>query len=806
MLKNYLIIAYRNMLKYKLYSTINIIGLAISLTCCGLIFLFVQDEFRFDRFHTNSEQIYRVIRETRMKDGVREFAQGGTSGAVVPALLNDFPEIKQAVRVWDYIGVRINHDGKRFIQRLCVADKNILDVFTFPLVKGDPKTVLQEPLSIVITETVAKNRFGDEDPIGKVFTIESPNFKGDYRITGILKDIDNSVIRFDMLTTTITSPISQNYWNSWLPYNRIRKLKSYVLLPKGYDPEELESKLPEFMSRYMDKEICESSTYHLQPLTRIYLYSELDYGMKIVGSMALGSAVHVYMLSAIAGFILLVACINFVNLATARSVNRVKEVGLRKVVGAKRMQLIFQFLGESFLHSLLATSMAILLLALVLPEFNTLVGKKLLFQMDSFSSVFMKGLVISVVVGLLAGSYPAIFLSNLQPIKMLKGLTKTGVSGILFRKGLIVFQFVISGFMIIGALSVQKQLNYIQKKDLGFDKEHIVVLDVFAKNALLKEKYESVKYEFLKHPNVLKSTATHEFMGWFNPYPPSVVRTEDVSNAEWRMHKVAVDEDFLDMFDIELVAGRNFSGEIASDATHSFILNETAVKLLGWKEPIGKQFEWVEGNRKGSVIGVVKDFHVESLHKKIGPLFIYKDSEAFYWLSLKISGHNLSNTLEFLEATWKRFIPNEPFRFQFPDATLARMYRSETRMNNIVNILAGLATFIACLGLFGLSSFSVVHRIKEIGVRKVLGASTINIVSLVSKEFLLLVMIASLIVWPLAYYAVEKWLQNFAYRIYLGLEIFVLAGIFVVVTALATVSYNAIRASTVNPIDVLRHE
>ena len=800
MFKNYLTVAIRNLLRHRAYSLINILGLAVGMACCVLILLYVQDELSYDRHHENGDRIYRVLREQHVGSGSSP-PSTGISGAMAPALLNDFPEVEQAIRVMNS-GAFVRYEDKIFEQTICISEAPILDMFTFPLVEGDPKTALRDPSSILITQEMAGRFFGSENPIGKVITSDDRYVGGSYKITGILKDIpENSTFRFDFLTATVPQRYIGGVWDQWRGGSGWRPFMAYVLLREGYAHRDLEAKLPGFMERYMGEEVRANNTYHLQQYTRIYLYSRADYGIPFYGDIE-----NVYIFSTVAFFILLIACINFMNLATARSANRAQEVGMRKVVGAYRTQLIGQFLGESVLLSFIALLLALCLVELVLPEFNSLVYKNLSLTAGGHTGLLLGLPGIAVFVGFLAGSYPALFLSAFHPVEVLKGKMRIGTTSAWLRKGLVVFQFSISALLIIGTIVVYRQLAYMSNKKLGFNKEHTVLMPIFYRDRSLCARNDMVKNEFLQHPNVLKAAASHSNGPLYGQL--EAVRPEGALENEWQMQIVGVDEDFLDTYEIELLAGRNLSRDIASDSTEAFLLNETAVKQLGWTHPIGKQFEWQEGDnlRRGRVVGVVKDFHNRSLRDKIPPVVICKWQPVFNTLSLRIRGEDIPATMDFLRAKWKELVPAYPFEAFFMDQILERMYLPETRFGEITQIFSLLAVFVACLGLLGLASFTAQQRTREIGIRKALGASVPSVILLLSEEFLKLVLVANLIAWPLAYYGLDNWLQNFEYRVSLGTMAFVLSGVLTLAVALATVSYQAIRAATANPVDALKYE
>jgi len=815
MFKNYLLVAVRNLLRHKVYSSINVSGLAIGMASCILIALYIEEEFSYDRYHENADRIYKVLRETRGTGGNRSFSSG-TSGALAPSLRSDFSEVQAAVRIWNtWGGVWVNYEDRMFRQAFCLADANVLDVFTFPLVKGDPKVALDDPFSVLLTEEMAQKFFGDEDPVGKVITVENRHLGGDYTITGILRDMPRNSspfwktgLQFDFLTSTavVSRQIVRQPWEGWNRGSSWFPIKTYVVLPEGHSPEALEKKLPDFMERHLGAEIRQRSTYRLQPLTRIHLYSGVDYGRP-----GMGGITFVYLLGAIAFFILVIASVNFMNLATARYTTRAKEVGMRKVAGAHWRQLVQQFLGESVLLSLLALLLAIGLVEFVLPAFNAVFDKDLSLIDNLRASVVLTLIGFALFVGLLAGSYPAFFLSSLKPAAALKGALRPGSKGLWSRKGLVVFQFALSILIIIGATVVHLQVDYIHHKDLGFRKDHILLLPVFyqardsgtASGESLARDYNLVKQAFSQHPNVLKASASATY-GTAGGWQTGTILPEGHDGSGLRMPVLGVDEDFLDTYEIELLSGRQFSKDITSDLSEAFILNETAVKRFGWTDPIGKRLEW--GNRLGTVIGVVRDFHHQSLRQEIGPLVLCMSPSRFGYISLKIRSENISATMEFLKERWKRFVPNRPLDARFIVDNVDGRYGAEVRFSQISGVFSLLAIFISCLGLFGLVSFNVEQRTREIGVRKTLGASVSRILFMLTRESLKWVLAANLIAWPVAYYAMDRWLQGFAYRVDLDLWIFLLGGTLALVIALATVSYQAFRAAVANPVDALRYE
>ena len=822
MLKNYLTVAIRNIARHKVYSFINIAGLAIGMACCALIMLYVQHELSYDDFHAKGDRIYRVLRETRGEDGSVKF-HSGISGPFAPALMNDFPEVEDAIRLAGPAEMWTRYEGKNLVherRQWLFVESGFFTMFDFPFVKGDPKTALRNPNSMVISERAAKRYFGSENPMGKMITLGNGGELSNYElvVSGVVKVPENTILNFDMVATATLANDNEWYkarWETWDKAYHSRPFRAYVLLRYGVDAKALEAKLPGFMERYMGSETRANNTYHLQLLKRIYLHTHADYEGDLIRGPELfsyGDIQNVYLFSGIAFLILLIACVNFMNLATARSANRAKEIGLRKVSGAYRFQLIRQFLGEAILLSFLAFVLALGLIELTLPTFSAFVSKDLTLQRHIVHFIVVPGFV--VFIGLLAGGYPAFFLSAFEPVSVLKGSIKTGLRGTLVRRGLVVFQFAMSILLFIGTVMVYRQLSFMQDKQLGFDKESVVNLPIFEESGWSHDevniRYETVKQAFLAHPEIYRATAYRWNMGSGRGGVVRQLRTE--SGVVHQVQEQEVDRDFLDAFAIELIAGRNFKSsdaELQHQNTNysSVILNETAVKLLGWQEPVGKQL-FMDAIRPSvrTVIGVMKDYHSQSLHKEIEPIALLYRQNHCYTLGLKLKGENLSETIAFMEKTWKQFVPNNSFQFSFLDESLNQLYSEEVRIGQLVGTFALLAIVVACLGLFGLAAFTAEQRTKEIGVRKVLGASVRSIILLLSKEFAWLVLIANVIAWPVAYFVVGDWLQNFAYRVDVAWWVFALAGVTALLIALGTVGYQALRAALSNPIEALRYE
>ena len=808
MIRNYLIVAIRNLNRQKVYSAINVAGLAIGMACCILIVLFVLDEFSYDRHHRYADRIYRVLRSTEMP-GSPASCSPGISGPVGPALKHDFPEVEETARalvrpMW------ISYESKGFSEWACLGDASLLKIFTVPLVEGDAEAGLDTPHSAFITQRLARKLFGDDDAVGKTVRLKHKWVDADYTITGIMQDLPrnaSSLLRFEFLTSTRPrTGLMHTIWERWRPQSSFRPLYTYALLKEGCSAEGLERKLPDFMARYMEETVCAHNAYHLQPITRLHLYSRADYGYTDTGG---GDILYVYVFSSIALFVLLLACINFSNLALARSTFRAREIGMRKVVGARRMHLVLQFLGESMFLSMLSMLVALGLVEVSLPTVNGFFVRELSLDVIAHKSLLLALIGISLFTGLLAGSYPAFYLSAFQPVNVLKGTLTTRVKGNWIRKALVVFQFAVSIALIAGTGVVYRQGAYIRNRDLGFNKAHVVVLPLFMIHRPLEGNVEAIKQELMQHPNILKVSASGLPPGWGNWSDRGIFLSKGDSENERQMFTLAVDEDFLETYDVALAAGRNFSKDIASDR-YAYILNETAAKQLGGERPLDRTLDWPVMDRKdGPVIGVVRDFHNWSLREPIHPLVLYVHSRAthrFNYLSVRIGAEHIPDTMAFLEAKWRQYIPNRLFEFQFLDESLDALYRETLQQSKLYALAALLTVLVACLGLFGLASLAIQQRTREVMIRKTLGASIPGILLLLSREFLKLVLAANLLAWPVAYVVMRAWLQSFAYRTGIGAAPFLLGGGLALVIALATVNIQALRAATANPADALRHE
>ena len=801
MYRNYIKIAIRNLLKQKSFTFINVIGLAVGMTCFVLIFLYVRFELSYDDSHEKADQIYRVAIERIYPDKVRLW--GRTAFPIAQAFQEEYEEILQGTRLLANNNTIVITYGEKNIEenRVMFADPNFFEVFTIPLIQGDPKTALSQQNSAVVTQETARKFFGQENARGKMITIGNAA----YMITGVTENMpENSHFHYDFLLSLITLPIynGQEWINNWGAF-------TYILLQEGCDVQALETKFSNMVRKYMAPEIEDEVKtsfddflasgngyrYFLQPLRDIHLKSRLDQEIE-----ANGNSTYVYLFSAISVFVLLIACINFMNLSTARSTNREKEVGVRKTLGSARKQLITQFLLESTLLSSLALVISLLFVWLSLPVFNNISGQQL--EINYFGdTLILPGLIgLTLLVGLLAGSYPAFFLSSFQPVTVLKRGRSRGSGNSLFRNGLVIFQFTISIILVIGTLVVSRQILYMLSKELGFNKEQVVVIkDAY----LLNQQVRAFKQELMTSANVISVSSSFNFPG--AAFDGNVHKPEGTSDDRAVSLSVMVaDYDFVKTMDMEIIAGRSFSEEYATDP-NAYILNETAVKLLGLTDPVGSRI--TDNDRMYTVVGVLKNFHFKSLHHEISPVvYVGNPGDRAGFVSVRIQPENISGTLSFLEQKWDEFTGGQPYNYSFLDDDLAAQYDAEQKTRQLSGIFSLLAVLIGCLGLFGLAAFTAEQRTKEIGIRKVLGASVPKIVILLVKDFIKLVGIAIIIGSPVAYFLMSRWLENFAYNTVIRVDSFLLAGALALGIALLTVSYQAIRAAIAEPVDSLRNE
>lgn len=808
MLRNYLKIAYRNLVKNKIFSAINIFGLAIGIASCLLITLYVVDELSFDKFHEKGDRIYRLNNDILY--GGQDMRMAQTPDILAPTLKKDYPQVENYVRFFNEGSFLIKKTGEaNFIreEKILYADSTVFDVFTFPLVAGNPKTVLNEPSVIVISEAAAKRHFGTENPIGKTLNLDN---RKNFKITGVMKDFPvNSQIQADFF---ISMKSLQYDWGNFLSNNHW----SFILIKDDADPKSFDAKFENVITNYVDpqiKKVLGSSIAELKksgstfkfwmiPLTDIHLKSTQTQEISPNGNIE-----YVYIFSIVAIFVLLIACINFMNLSTARASQRAKEVGVRKVMGSERKQLMFQFFAECILISVISLIIALFFVWLLLPFFNEISNKALSISSLLTLKIISIIAIMPILVGLLAGSYPAVFLSSFQPIQVLKG--RFSLKGGRLRNGLVVFQFASSIILIIGTIIIYRQINYIKNKNLGYNKEHILIInDAYA----LEKQAVSFKNEVLKINGIKSGT-----LSGFLPTPSNrsngskwpeghLDLKQGVMTQNWE-----IDYDYLKTFDMKLAQGRNFSKEFGTDSM-GVIINETAAKNFGFGEnAINKGILTLKGNYGNEtltyrVIGVVKDFHFESMKSKIDAICMFLKTSSGN-VSFKLEKNaDLAGTIKQIEKKWSQMAPGQPFTYEFMDDSFDAVYKTEQRIGKISLAFALLTILVACLGLFGLVTFVAEQRIKEIGIRKVLGASVGSILQLLSKDFLKLIIISLALATPVAYYFMQKWLQDFEYRIDIEWWVFVATGFIAILIALLTVSYQAIKAAIANPVKSLKTE
>ncbi len=811
MLQNYIKIAWRNLVRNRAFSAINIVGLALGLATCMVISLFVLDELSYDRFNEKAGQIVRVVFKGSIQGG--RMNEAHVMPPVAQTLKADYPEVLESTRLRRGGAPLITVGDKTFKDdAIAYVDSNFFQVFTLPLLQGEAKTALIRPNTAVITQGMARKYFGNDNPVGKVLTIKDWNTT--YQITGVMNKVPvSSHFHFDLFVSMASFPDAKS--TSWMT----SEFHTYLVLPKGYDHHQLEAKLPDVVNKYMAPQLQKAFGMSmaqfrkkgndvglfLEPLTAIHLHSDMTHNLEAGSDIR-----YIYIFGASALFMLLIACINFINLSTAGASKRAKEVGIRKVMGSAKSALANQFLIESLLLTAIALILAVGLVYLTLPLFNNLSGKELTLNFTATIWTLPSLLLLGLLVGVLAGSYPAFFLSSFQPITVLKGGTAfrkftSGKNSIGLRSGLVIFQFFISISLMVGATVVYRQLSYIQNKKLGYDKDQVLVLP---ETWLLGQKEDVFRNQIMQDNRVVNVS-----MSGYLPAGPSnnnnfMVYPETNSTQLVKTIRYDVDYNYISVLGMQLAAGRNFSKAYGTDSS-GVILNETAARTFGWGEKaVGHTI--TNTNNEGSkgtyrVIGIVKDFHFRSLHERISPLIMMLGHNTGTVI-VKVKTKDISGLLASLKTQWNQLAADAPFTYSFMDDRFNDTYKSEQKIGLILGIFAGLTIFVACLGLFGLATFTAEQRTKEIGVRKVLGASVGSIVALLSKDFLKLVAIAIVLAVPVAWYTMNRWLQDFAYKIDITWWIFALAGLLSVSIALLTVSFQSIKAALMNPVKSLRSE
>ena len=779
MIHNYLKIALRNMRRHKGYSFINITGLVIGMTCFILISQWIIHEWSYDKFHKNAGALHLVASHGNI--GGTEYRFPVCPPLVGPTLKEEFPQVADSVRILDDINLIFSYEAKKIREDVTLADPTILQMFHFPLVSGDPATALSQPNSLLMTEEMAEKYFGEEDPIDKTLRLENRYL---FTVTGVMKNIpNNSSIQFDFLI-----PISfadtyygNGYLNRWIDY----AFWTFIQLAENVSYKDM---IPSIAGRIKQSHSEYDVELFLQPFTQYHLYN-LGFGG--------GAIERIRLFAIIALFILIISIINFINLSTARAGTRLREVGMRKVIGAVRRNIIVQFYSESIILSFLASALALAFAILLLPVFNQLMAQELTFKFPALLPVII-GIILFT--GIAGGSYPALFMSSFQPVNILKGFGGKGKSRTYFRKILVVMQFAISISLIIGTTVNFRQMEYIKKMDLGFDREHLICIPL---SGAIRQNLDAAKHEMIQHPNVLALSTTtlrptwHSWreIGWTWPGKPS--------DSDPEISMMRVDSNFLETLDVQMAEGTFFSEQTGTDSPNNIIINETLAKMMDLDDPVGNRASF-QGNNY-IIAGIIKDFHFMPLHTEIEPLVIFYNPGGSY-MYLRIRPQDIPQTISHIESVYKKFNPGVPFDYSFFDEAYDRIYLTEQRLGTIFRYFAALAIIISCLGIFGLAASTAERRTKEIGIRKVLGAAVPGIVYDLSKEFAIWVLIANTLAWPVAYFAMNKWLQSFAYRTSISLWIFVFSATLALVIALITVSFQAIKAATANPVDSLRYE
>lgn len=787
MFKNYLKIALRSFLNNKSFSVINISGLTIGFAVVILISIFVKNELSYDRFHKKGEHIYRIV-DGNPND---KNSYAGTPAPLGPFLKDKFPEILNYTRICQRSKL-VQYKNKKIREKqFFFADPSFFDVFTFPLIQGNSATALLEPNSIVITEDVANRYFGQKNPIGIVLSLDE-GF--DFIVTAVAQNVpENSHFHFEFLIPfeRIQDILHNNHLTSWGAWNYY----TYLLLNKNTNPDQLKHKIYMWVEKSFPDRVDNFKSLTYQPIKQIHF----KYNRKNIESSFDKKYLNIFV--AVAITILIIGCINFINLVTAHSIKRAKEVGLRKTVGANYIQLIMQFLSESILFSMVACILAMILVELMLPTFNYLLGKNLSINYSN-SKIYLSLMGLIILTALLAGGYPAFILSSFHPVRVLKGKINGSTSSV-FRNALVVFQFTISIALIISTIMIYRQLNYIHTKNLGYEKEHIVNIPLQSRELMFKS--ETIKTEFLRNKNILSASANTYVPSRFNEHWGGFKwKGMPEENKDYSFWIINADKDFINTFQLDMLEGHDFAQNFEATDKLAFIINESALKQMGWKSAVGKEIIYW-GSRNARIVGVARDFHFRSLHHEIAPCAIIL-REAGNQISLRIKSEDIPSTLNYLKTTWESFTSNIAFDYYFLDEDFDKLYKSELRISRILGYFSMITIFIACIGLYGLTTFMVERRTKELGIRKVLGASTIGLLASFSKDYTKWVLVANLISWPIAYYVMNKWLENFAYRINIGWWTFMLAGGLALIIALLTVSWQAIRVAMANPVEALRYE
>jgi putative ABC transport system permease protein len=802
MLRNHLKIAYRNFVRHKLYSFINVFGLAIGLSICMIISLWVLRELSYDRFHENADRIYRVERELFRDNLYSRWPI--TGGYYKRALIDDYPEIVNAVRFWRRELAIKDHKNVVHRQEMFAVDNSVFEIFDFGLEEGDEKTSLAEPKTVVLTRENALKYFSAGDAVGKSLTFEWEGEQVDFKVTGILDEVpENSHIHFDMLISMAN--YKEDPYDSW----RGNNLYTYVLVAENTSKQDLEEKLKTFVTQRLEphygdlllqgRSIHEVLKMHLFPLKDIHLHPSVNWEVEPGGNIS-----SVYIFSCIAVLILIIACMNFVNLSTARASKRAKEVSLRKTVGAEKHQLRVQFIQESVLLAFVSLILAFVMSSLFIQAYNGIFAENL-----SLSLLLqLKNLIILVgatfAVGVLAGLYPAYYLTRFEPVEVMKGGPLSGRAKSVFRRNMVVIQFSISIILIVGVFTVYKQMRYIQTRSLGFDKENVVVIPV--RSQQIAQNYGSFRNELMRNSQIVAASASSEVPA-DSHYSNSYVNPPE-SDESISMILFSSDHDYVETYRLEVLAGRAFSRDFSTDTEGTIILNESAAQRIGWtpEVAVGKKLVGGYSESEAQVVGVVKNFNYKSLRREVEPMALFLLPDYIREISIRIIPGNIGRTLNFIQQKWESLFPGEQFEFGFLDSRINQLYESEKKMQDLFVIFSALSILVACLGLLGLVSFTAELKTKEIGIRKVLGASTGHVIVLLSKEFIKWILLANIVAWPLAWFMMNKWLQNFAYKTNLGWIVFMLAAFVTTAIAIFTFIFQTVRTASAKPVNSLRYE
>ncbi|HEV8284617.1 MAG TPA: ABC transporter permease [Chitinophagaceae bacterium] len=817
MIKNYLKVAWRNLMKNKIFSFINIFGLSVGLASCLLIALYIFHESSYDKYHKNINELYQ-LGTVFLKDSSDGERLPNTPAPMANAMKQEFPEISETARIMTLFAEdktllqykKGDSAVKSFYEiKGYMADNSFFKLFAYHFTEGDPLTCLSNPNTIVLSEEIAKKIFGNQPALNKIIHVNSnTNGEADFTVTGVFKPSSQPTHIDARFFISVNGGYIEQFIKQQTDMASNNMFQTYLLLRPGADAKKLEAKFPAFVDKYIGKALKQMGFYKKQFLISvkdIHLRSGMKNNVTKTGSLT-----SLYILASIAVFTLLIACINFMNLSTARSSKRSAEVGIRKVLGAEKKALIRQFIGESVLMSMIAFLIALLITKLFLPGFSYVSGRNLSFNLSDQWFIIVGFFALSIFTGLVAGSYPAFYLSSFQPIKVLKGRFTNSLSAVALRKGLVVFQFIISVALIVASVVIQKQMKFLNSTDLGFEKDQQIIIPLRSINA--KNIYASLKNEIKANPKVQEVGATLYYPGIMNPSDMGFYKDGKTVNDSKIVHTNWVDESLLQTLNIKPAAGRLFSKDFPGDTSNNIIVNERAIKEIGFSsapEAVGSKvhFDWRGRTFSYTIIGVVKDFHFQDLHVPIEPYAFNLNNQPFYnYLIVHSKASSLSPVLKSIERSWKKMNPNEPFEYSFLDEDFQKNYEADNRLSSLLEYFTIIAIVICCLGLFGLATFSAEQRTKEIGIRKVLGASTGGIVALLSKDFLKLVAISVVVASPIAWYIMNKWLQDFAYRTNIGWMVFAVAGILALLIALITISFQAIKAAIANPAKSLRTE